>query len=639
MSEEWKELDNSLFSSCVNELKYDEMIYNDLFGSKSAMNSLEVSHIRLDSHMSQEGEYSVDELKSTGHLLLDEEATIDDIIAICSKFLTIQSLRLDGYTFQITILSSVYICKEYEIKNPLLKLMFKVFSVATYSIENFINNFGLYPASCWIHTDKYLKFIEKYEYSEVKQEVESYTDMPKILKDLATFELGLANFLDSVIKNDIPVLPELPTTTSESGIAKYFHYRNLSPSNPTPKSLETTVEEAHKTFKRLIEEINEAKKIFTSNEFIIKDIFTKVIEWNSSSQKIALTRFVALGLIILPLFPNPEDSFSEHLHKELAIFHCHINFFNSKGYPEFAKKSYNAFFHILRYLILPIPTAQAYFDSHGCQYWCYIQSLGFDLQKSSTPDRILPKCQSPEFQKCASIHFPLWSTRIASLLLENCIRWGFQCDLYSPRDYHIEYYLLEMASKTSQMAIVQERYLNAIYKAKSLDVRKKSRMIMTSDIAKVIEQPSAEEILVNAKSELFTAYFNSFCIFKKWKNIDINPGQYFNERGIFEMRQKVATQMMHFATKTYEEFESSVNIENGENKDIKLEAIDHFNKAKEYLMQFIKMTQTKTPESTEIMRAILMNVMFFQKLKENDKVKIVFNDSYKFYPRFEIVNP
>lgn len=637
MSEQWKELDYSTFSSCVNDLKYDEMIYNDLFSAKDAMNSLEASHIRLDSHMSQEGEYSIDELKSTGHIILDEEATVDDIIAICSKFLTIQSLRLDGHIFQITLLSSVYICKEYEIKNPLLKLMFKAFSVATYSIETFVNQFGIFPVSCWVHTDKYLKFIENYDISEVQNEVESFADMPKILKDLALFELGLARFFNSMLNNDIPVLPELPSTTSESGVAKYLHYRNLSASNPTPKPLETTIEEAHKTFKQLIEELHEAKTIFSQNEYIIKDSFTKIIKWNSTSNKIALSRFAVLGYIVLPFLPSPEEKFGVQLQKELANSHCHINFFRSKGYQSFVTNSYSAFSHILKHLVLPISTAQAYLFNHGCQYWSYIQSLGFDLQKSSTPDKILPKCQNPDFQRCVTIHFPLWSTQIASILLETCIRWGFQSDLYSVRDFHIEYYLLELASKTSLMAVIQERTLNAIYKAKSLDTRKKSRMVMTSDVSRVIDQASPEEILINTKSEIYTAYFYSFCIFRKWKSIDINDGQFFSERSVFEMRQNVATQMMHFATKTYEEFEISCKIEDKNESETKNEAIIHFNKSKDYLMQYLKLTKMKTPESTELMRSILMNTIFFQKLKENDKIKININDSFKFYPIFEII--
>lgn len=639
MSEEWKELNYSTFSSCINELKYDELIYNDLFGAKDAMNSLEASHVRLDSHMSQTGEYSIDELKSTGHVILDEEASIDDIIAICSKFLTIQSLRLDGRTFQITILSSVYICKNYEIKNPLLKLMFKVFSVATYSIESFVNSFGMFPASCWVHTDTYIQFIENYKISDVKQEVESFSDMPKILKDLAIFELGLASFFDSIINADIPVLPELPTTTSESGIAKYLHYRDLSPSNPTPKPMEATIEEAHKIFKQFIEELNEVKKIFSTNEFFIKEIFTKVINWNAKSPKIALTRFAVLGYIILPLLPSPEEKFRDHLQKELSNSHCHINFFRSKGYAAFASSTYTTFLHILRHLVLPISTAQAYFDSHGCQYWGYTQSVGFELQKSSTPDKVLPRCQNSDFQRCVSIHFPLWSTQIASKLLETCLHWGFQCDLYAPRDFHIEYYLLELASKTSLMAIIQERTLNAIYKAKSLDIRKKNRMIMTSDVSRVIESASPEEVLVNTRSEIYTAYFYSFCIFKKWKNIDFQEGQFFNEESVFDMRQNVATQMMHFATKTFEEFKAYTKIEHDDENDIKNEAINHFNKSKELLMQYLKLTQTKTAESTELMRANLMNIIFFQKLKESDKVKIVFNENFKYYPIFEVVQP
>ena len=70
MSEQWKELDYSLFTSCTKELKYDEIIYNDLFDTKDAMNSLEASYIRLDSHLSQKGEYSIDELIIFGILSL-----------------------------------------------------------------------------------------------------------------------------------------------------------------------------------------------------------------------------------------------------------------------------------------------------------------------------------------------------------------------------------------------------------------------------------------------------------------------------------------------------------------------------------------------------------------------------------------
>ncbi|OHT07005.1 hypothetical protein TRFO_24811 [Tritrichomonas foetus] len=652
----WKEIDNSIFTQCTEQLKYDEFIKNDLFDSKSAMNSLEVSYPKLDSHLSQKGEYSIDELKNSGHTLLDEDATIEDIIAICSKFVTIQSIRINGENFTTSILSSVYIDKEYEIKNHILRTMFKVFSVATYAIENFVNNFGLIPSSCWAHTDKYQKFLNNYDLKEVRQEVESIeATLPKILKDLANFELNFAEFLSSSLKGEIPELPELPTTTSNSGIAKYLHYRALSPSNPTPKPLETTVEKAHAVYKQLIDEIKETKEIFymgevndstqnseSKNEMTISQIFLKAIEWNQAKDRIPLARYVAFGFVVLPLLPDT-NFITNKLNKELTEAHCHINFFKDKDYNDFGKSLWHAFVSILRNLFMPIPSAHCYLASHGCKLWGESQFYGFELYKRSVPDSLLPKCQALEFQRCVSMPFPLWSTKIASILLETCIRWGFSSQLYAPRDFHIEWYLLEMASRTSALAMMQRRSINAIYKVKSnfsnFSKQKKKKgpaKIMTSDVQRVIEDPTPEEILHHAKAELFSGFFHSYRIFKKWKSVDFREGMFFEEKHVFNERQSIVNDMMHFAAKSYEEFASSLEPGINDKDFIRFEAIAHFNKSKEFLTQYIKMTQTKNPETTEIMRAILLNTNLLNKLKEDDKVRITFK-THHVYPLFELI--
>lgn len=635
MDSSLKELDKTLFYSCTNELSYDEFLYNDLFDSKNAMNALELSYPRLDAHLAQNGEYSIAELQSTGRIILDEDATIDDVISICSSFLLLQSLRFNGEDLQLTLFTSVYINKNYEIKNPLLKLMFKVFSVASYSIETFVYNLGLFNASCWSYFENLSEFINNFDIKEVRTEVDSFSDFPEILKNLANFELNLAEFFNSIYEQPVPDLPELPVGSSESGIAKFLAYRTYIVSNPTHKPISTTLEQAHNTFKQLIQELTEAKEVFREPSNSVFELFNRIIEWNTPTPKVSLTRFVILSLILHQFNPNPEQSFDVFLKKELTLAHVQSSFFLHPDYKTFSNSTYCAVRTICRHLILPTASAQGFLVSHGHQYWHYVQYLGFTLQQNSALPAKLPKCHAIEFQRCTEMPFPLWSTRIASLLLETIIRWGFSSQLYSILDYHIDYYVLEMASKTSALTLLQKRTLDAIYNAKARMGKKNDKKLRNEDVNRSLANPTPEEIFHLCKNELYSGYFHSIRIFKKWKSMNFDAGLFFDERKLFESRQSPSVKMMHFASKTYEDFASSVEPGINDKDFIRLQAISHFSKSKEYLMQYLGMVHTKTPETTEMMRANLMNIIFLNKFTENDKVKFNFA-SHPVFPLFEL---
>ena len=645
--QDWKELDLSLFSECSHQLKFDEFIQNEDFNSKSAMNSLEVAMKKLDSHLHAEGEYSLDDLVKSGHVILDEDATVDDVIAICSKFLTIQSLRIDGYHFLLTIMTSVYINKNYQIKNPLLKFMFKAFSVAVCAVESFANTNKI-GISCWAHFRNFEKYIDtSYSIDEVKKELMEYNDLPKALRDIANFELQFASFLmrcessttnkndkNLLLKADLPEVPEFPSNLSESGIAKYLYYRDYSPLNPTPKPLSASAEQAHQTFVKLFQEVQEAKQSFSEMVFDLEKTIKKIVEWNESGPKISLARFIAYSYCCISYIDKQE--FKKKIQIEFNNIHLPVNFFMYKEYNDFEDLLYDSYICIIQNLFLPIPAAHSFLLTTGSVYWSYIQRKGLEIYEASVPVSLLPKCASDDFKQIVSLCFPLWSTQIASLLLEIYVRWGFLSEIYSPKDYHIGWYLFEVAYRTLNISFLQRKVLDAIYKVHK-SKKKKAGIIHTNEIKKNLlsQKNSPEQTLTDAKSELFSAYFYSYKLFKKLNSIKANCGPFFNEKGVFETRQSIAAAMFHLSLKTYNEFKESMEYNPFDINSAKKEVLNHFSKAKEHMSQYIKMTQKKDKESTEIMRSIIMNSVFFNKFKEGDRVDIVFKNHF-LYPLFEI---
>lgn len=632
---DWKELDLTLFNDCAGQMGYSDYLFTEDFETKRAMNSLEVGRIKLDSHMHQKGQYTVDEYLANV-AVPDENITSEEIIAICSRFADFQANRFEGYNILTNVLTCVYLQKGFEIKNPVLKFVFKCFNHCIHSVEKFVNTIGLFNIPSWLISLKYDEYFNEDCTDDELQEEYKNISLPEEIKSLIEFEMKFAKFIQDPFHNEIEFDVTIPDKITNVGFAPYLHYRDLSPSNPVPKPSNPDHAATQGIFSKLIDECKDVKQQIT--ECKLDEVLVKLAMWNESSEHVALSRFVALSMV-LPLDSNDMTffgiPFKTYLRNDLIAFNIPTMFFDYKEFPEFADTTYKSLTFICRFFIMPTPTAHSRLILNGAQYWGYIQTQGFEIYRTAVPAKHVPKCQNLDHSRAASMLFPLWSTQIGSIILYYIYRWGFKNGVYSERDLGIELHLLELATKTETLALLQHRIAEAVFKSKT-QKKKAVHLVKVQDVNKYQQSASAKEVFNEILSEYYSACFQTWRLITFWKNIDVKYGPYFSEEPLYNLRKQPANSMMHFQVLEYNEYSKIFNNE----KDIefiKKSTTIRFTNARSLLAKYLKMDGAiKSPENSLLMRSIVSNSIFISKLTQESKAKVDFQTHYAF-PIFSVL--
>lgn len=637
---DFTEIDLNTFTKCAEEMKYDEFLFNDLFNSKGAMLSYEIGGPRLDAHLMAEGHFTVNDIQKNTEIL-DENLTTDQILGICGKFVDLQCSRLNGYCMLTNVLTSVYIQNNYQVKNPILNLVFRLFSHVCFKIEKF--TFDLrFNASFWSYNSKYEKFFVKEEDEAKLRDEFSKLTLPPEIQSLVDFEFDLSHFLDDPINNTLNPQFEVPHETNEIGIDKYLHYRDSSPTNPPPDQQILNHEDSIKLLHQLVDEVNEIPKLITGEVCILK-LIKVIAAWNELGDHVAFSRFVLLNRII----PSSSDNkifgtvtADQYIRNELKPYYVNAKFFKHANYPTFVESFKTIFNSIVQHLVTPIATSHAFFCDEGARYWQYVQTQGFELHQEAVKDTDIPRCVNKEHQRSASMVFPFWSTQIASELLLLSHRWGFWSQVYTLRDLHISLYCTQVAAKMSSLSYSQTRVAAGVYRVK--DSSKKNQVVWhrkEAQVKKMIPEKSADEVYSDMLNELLDGIFKIVRMLKNWKCIPSwKEGDYFNEKEVFANRMLSYSRILHFNNQPYEDFEKDMSLESYSNytKLIISEASKHLQSAKELLSQYVKMTNEKNNEINQILRCIVVNSIFLTKLTPESKVNVSYKNHFM-YPSFEFI--
>lgn len=637
---DFTELDLNTFVKCAAEMKYDDFIFNDLFNSKNAMLSYEIGGPRLDAHLMAEGHFTVDDIQKNTEIL-DENLTMDQILGICGKFADLQSSRLNGYCVLTNILTSIYIQRNYQIKNPILNLIFRLFSHVSFKVEKFAFDLR-FNASFWSYDSKYENYFVKDDESKLKEEFSKLT-LPPALQSFIDFEFDLSQFLDDPFKNTINPQFDVPQETNEIGIDKFLHYRDASPTNPPPDQQILDHEQSVKLLHQLVAEINEIQKLFPG-EVCLSSLIKSIANWNESGTHVGFSRFVLLNRIV-PASPDNKIfnsvTVEQYISNELKPYYVNPKFFKHANFPTFVDAFKTVFNYMMQRLVAPIATSHGFFCDEGARYWQYIQTQGFELHQEAVKDTDIPRCVSKEHQRAASMVFPFWSTQIASQLLLLSHRWAYWSQVYTLRDLHISLYCTHVALKMASLSFSQTRIATGVYRVKDSSKKNQGNMWHRKEAAviKMIPQKSADEVYSDMLNELFDGLFKVVRMLKNWKCVpDWKEGDYFNEKFVFENRMLSYSKILHFNNQSYEEFQKDMSLELYANRtDIIIsEAKKHFQSAKELLSQYVKMTNEKNNEINSILRCIVTNSIFLAKLTPESKVNISYKNHFM-YPTFEFI--
>ncbi|OHT08952.1 hypothetical protein TRFO_22278 [Tritrichomonas foetus] len=633
---EYTEIDRSIFVQCSEQLKFDEFIFGDDFNSKNAMSSFEVGGQRLDAHLMAKDHYTVADIQKHTEIP-DESLTIEQIEGICAKFLDLQISRIQGHCILTNVLTSVYIQKSYQIKNPILNLIFRLFSHVCLKIEEFTYELR-FNASFWSYNSKYATFFDHHDDSQLKQEFEKISLSPG-LKQIVDFEFDLSQFLDDPFKNTMNPNFEIPSQTNEIGLDKFLHYRDATPSTPPSRPQIPDHEQAIKLLHQFVNEINEFSQRF-NKEFRMSELIDALANWNEEADRVSLSRFVLIHRILTKTTPDEffhSVSPTQYMKNELKDFNVNQKFFNHKNFPSFLDLFRTVFVQIVQHLVVPIPTGHSYLCEDGLRYWGYIQSQGFELHCEAVPEVDHPKCISKEHQKAAAMVFPFWSTQIAAQLLMLNYRWGYKSEVYSLRDIHITLYCAQVAAKMASISYNQARIAAAVYRVRS-NKKTGTWHRKEADVIRMIHDKSPTELFYNAIDELFMGCFKIVRMLKHYKCLEIKEGLFFNEKGVFETRAFPFSMALHFNQQNFSDFEKEMDLKifQDNTKLMVADATKSLTTAKEYVMQYLKAVGKKSDEISGMMRCLVANSIFLSRFNQSQKVKVSYEHHFM-WPVFEVI--
>ena len=635
--ENFSELSLSMFKECAAQMKQDEFIFSDVFDSKKAMSSLEVGGKRLDSHLMSEGHHTTSDIMANSKIL-DEELSDDQIEGICGKFIDLQASRIDGHCFLTNVLTSIYMQKDYEIKNPTLNLLFKLFSHTCFKIEEYTYNFRLI-CSFWALNNRYTNlFVKQDNESEFFDQLRKY-DFSEPLKKIVEFEIDLCNFINDTFTYSMNPNFEITDKTNSIGIDKFLHYRDSTPSTPPSAPQIPNHEEALKILHQFIDEVSEFKTLFPS-EMRITKLIENIMEWNEKGSHISLARFVLIERLL------QEDtvfmktlSYGQYLKNELTLFNVNSKYFSHKSYPDVATNFKDIFCPIIQHLISPIPSAAAYLIEEATKLWGYFQTKGFEHHYNAISKSDLPKCVNQDQQKIAELVFPLWSTQIASQLLLLAYRWEYKSEIYSLRDIHIILYCCQFSARMAAIALSQSRTAEAVYRVKPGKKKTAVWHRREADVKKMIRDRSAPEIYYNLVEQITLGCVKTLSILKHFDSLDIKYGLFFNEKTVFQNRISTTNFLIHINTPTYKDFMDAFSLpllEINNLNAIKMDVSNTFASAKDFLNQYKNALQKTTPEIIEMLRCIAANSIFISKYTPDKKVRVSYEHHFM-WPIFEFI--
>ena len=640
--EEWKKVEVDTFKLCCEKLKFDEFLRTDDFDSRLPNAAPVVGNKRLDLHVAAENCFSIDDLlKNTDFKLPDESLSEDEIRSICGFFFDQQMLRLDGVHPYTTVLTCVYIQKNYEIKNKILKILFEIFSFVTLKIEKYANNVGGFKNSFWSYDNEPEKYINVYKIEEIKKELKGMK-LPNDISSLVDFELDLANLLDDPINNKMRDKYNIPVLSEPIGFSPFLHYRHLKFTFP-PLVKKVEHKEMIKKLDALLHDIKEIKeKIYAPNirrlaadkkeQQAISQMISSIYSWNERSEHLSIARFIAFDVIIGHSNDNVffgKLSNSDLLEADLEPYGLIAPLKKSKNYSDLVCFFGSTIYPICKDLILPLPFMHSQLVSTDINVWRNFQSNAFTVFSMTCSEKTRTKCASPDHQQIEKNSFPLWSISIATKILYITYRSGFYCGLYGPNDYHIVWSMLDFSCSYEFSALDQLRTVRAIAVLNRRKA-KKNAPLKGNEIEKEKEQKSQETRFMSIQASVFSGLAYLYKLLKNENAIEGVNGMFLNESKLYEERSRPATQVLHLSVYKYQEFLEDLNVAQ---ETLKKRAIENMEKAKKMVSELIKEGYEKE-ECNEILKTIITASIIASSFSPGKKVAVKLGP---FYPTFEFV--
>jgi hypothetical protein len=593
---DWQAVDLSVFQECSNALAYDEFISCALFNVSNAMAAADFGSPRLDAHVAALGHNTLAEAVQQNADLPNESVTDDQLLGICTQFVCLQAARLRGHSASTTVMTSIYIQPGFELRHPVLRFMFHLFSQVCWQTEHFPTTVYSNPQSqqFWLVCLTRERDFLKYDDAALRAELAGI-ELPTGLRGLVDFELGLAHFLDDPLSNELPKF-DCPPVALDIGVDRLLRYRDYAPSTTPSKSPSLTRDEAAATVSQLLSDIRNARAFATHTGLL--SLFQAICAWNEQRDVVNFARIVAV-FYAFGSFDAPKifhlHTPADFLARELGGF-MPKKFFMAPHYPEFITGVFvPVFCQITERLMAPVPVAHRYLLIEGIQVWSALQHQGFEIFKKAVPDGELPRCKQKEHQVAASMMFPYWGSQIAAHLLLTTYQWGERMRLFSALDVPIVLYCCVHVARTAAIAYEQARVGRAVYGVKNSQKKTKTWTRTAQEVDRLIakETKTPPEIWVGGLLNLFQACFGLLKVLRRWGNLSEFSGPFLCEEALFTQRAAPILKTTHFETVLYSDYAQEFEFDERLVPLFVQDVQKRFGLARERITAFVKATGRK----------------------------------------------
>ena len=464
MAEEtsWEQFDISVFQKVMEELKYDEIIFDpEKLDTYYLQYALHIGDEKLDSHLRAKHDFTFEDYMQSHPDLPNEDITPDQIRGLIAKLIDCQVNRWCGLNIFRNVLLCSYIHNEFQSKNQLLSAVLDCFSHCIVSTEEFCRSSSSYNTSEWYPCDaaiKYFKVNIDFEKTlKILQELSSKDPSISDIISICEWELKLGQYLVKFPSDPIPLLPfdKIPQTISELGFSNELHVRDLSVSAPS-RILIPSHEESLEILKNNFEMMKEISSIEfpkSTNEF-----FEICFKWSRTHRKASyFTRcqFFAKILIFLQ-GPTPQSQ---------LIQQFLMNDFNNWHIPGiyFKNTNWEAIFHFLTYKILHDISKISIKNCSDCcknleekgllQVGDALESIKYFEQSLYKPN-LFPKTQSDQINAEITSPFSSWINLNACTISINYILMSYENEVYNINDFPYLFFALKLFHKAKAKSLL-----------------------------------------------------------------------------------------------------------------------------------------------------------------------------------------
>lgn len=649
MSEtDWKSHDLKIFIDCSAQMQQDEILYNNEFNPSKAMKSASIGSQRIDSHLISNGIHSIEDYISKGNYLPDENITNDEIRQVQGKLLDCMMARFNGHNIFQTILTCIYVHKEYTIKNPLFRTVIYGYLYLILTVEDFVNKYNVLTSSTWENDGgigiSYLPEKSTFEPNSIRADLEKFKANDRSIEDIVNFTLFLLDFSDYLLdfqNKEVPQIPSIPKESATFGFSDVLHNRQLSFSIPPIQMQIKSHEKSVQQLKEMINLINEFKEYKKPTSLL--DLLIFIYNWTTSNSKaIILTRFI-LGAILLPN-PNEESfciygwsNFKELLTSDFKKIHIKDSIFDADKVITIESTIYEFVTFVIHQFLMPLCIVHSALENRIILYWNMVCDFLNGALIKTAKFMSFPKTDSESMNKIVENPMINYTQRISLEILNIYLKLGFKCGIYNVLDYGQIFLYFSIIHKSLKNIYYDDRLVSKVYDVFEFQNRSKNnraKHVSSAIVLKKLGEESNEELAEMILSDYFEycVYYMQFIL--KTNSIKIQSNNFYNEKIVFENRRLNLTKMTKLKFIEFDNYKYLYDQNKYSVNQILLQIKRKADEAKE-LIKRLNSRQNHPVWIKDILKRIITASLMLTQWKEGDTFNVSFDTEC--IPSFQLI--